>query len=280
METSNDRRQKLPIRSRDVKVSMSPLVPTPSPDANLQTRPHSTAVMSSLDEPAPMSTAQIPSTHPTFRRHPARQAASGAHYSLSAKWSSIEEYLTESNASSESEVDGDKHRPGDRKRGVRRVYSEEDSDSDEYTIGYRYTNGRRTVGIGQRLGANDKEQLRRKRRRLEKLEKADLEVIHGEKPKARKGGLLGRRGKLQEMTRIEAGRLVEYLLGKTDWREAASHVRGDLIKKEPMESANVQKAFKLSEKMLSCCRKPMGPDGLRAHWKDTLSKKIVEQYVD
>ncbi|MCJ1286129.1 hypothetical protein MMC26_005472 [Xylographa opegraphella] len=226
-------------------------------------------------------------TSASSRRHPARQAAYGAHYNLSAKWSSFTEYLVESAGSSGSDEATDDHTTKGKKRRLRvsDILSEDESDSDEYLNsgdgGKKML--RRRVGT---KGVDDKEKLRRKKRKAGRLGKADLEVIHGEKPVLRGGsGKKARKAhgeKLDGLTKKEAGRLVEYLLCRTDWADAANHVHGDAsvkseaVKVEPME-AQIDRA---SEHIAHVAQKSIGPDHLKMHWKETLSKRLLDLYID
>ncbi|MCJ1474001.1 hypothetical protein MMC13_002657 [Lambiella insularis] len=285
MEAPNECRHMSPSKENDAKVFVSSRVPTRFPDSTQLPHPHATATASRAIESSPIPTAPTLSAHPRARRHAPRQAACGAHYSLSAKWSSFTEYLTESKTSSESEDDADEHTPNNRKRRFRRAEgtnSDEESESDEYMNSY--SGGQRPGRKGQRRGENGKGKLRRKIRRLEKLDKADLEVINGEKPKVRKMGVHGRRGKLGDMTRAEAGRMIEYLLGKTNWEEAAAYIRGGLIKVENVNvdytNTDVPETIRGSKMPALKRTQTIGPDGLRTHWKDTLSKRLVELYAD
>ena len=233
---------------------------------------------------SPMSTPAVSSA--SSRRHPARQAASGAHYNLSATWSSFTEYLMESSSSS-SEVGIDENPRKVNQRRVRRsdLQSEDESDSDEYL-----NNGDKGKKVGRKRigtkGVDDKEKQRRKRRRIGRLGRADLEVIHGEKPVSRGNGgkkpRKAREEKLNGLTRVEAGRLVEYLFGRTNWVEAANYVRGDaLVKSEAVKTEPVEENLKkASDHIAQLPQKSIGSDHLRTHWKETLSKKLVDLYVD
>ncbi|MCJ1392570.1 hypothetical protein MMC18_005440 [Xylographa bjoerkii] len=246
------------------------LDPSPLPDQHTTSLPIPTSAISSASS----------------RHHPTRQAASGAHYNLSATWSSFTEYLTES-GSSGSEEGPEKYTNSVRKRRTRGsdVLSEDDSDSDEYL-----NNGdggkkvvRRRIGT---KGVDDREKQRRRKRRIGRLGRADLEVIHGQNPASR--GVRGKKTgkpheeKLNGLTRKEAGRLVEYLLGTTDWVGAANHVRGgalvksEAVKMEPME----EQLRKPSDLIAQATQRSIGPDHLKTHWKETLSKRLVDLYID
>ncbi|MCJ1416458.1 hypothetical protein MMC32_002796 [Xylographa parallela] len=222
-----------------------------------------------------------------FRRHPTRQAASGAHYNLSATWSSFTEYLTERDGNSESEEATEDNTTKGKKRRLKGsdIPSEDDSDSDEYlNNGYGGKKMlRRRVGM---KGVDDKEKQRRKKQRAGRLGRADLEVINGEKPVLRGvGGKKARKAqgdKLDGLTRKEAGLLVEYLLCRTDWVDAANHVHGDTsvkseaVKAEPMK----EQLEKTTHRSAQVTRKNLGPDHLKMHWKETLSKRLLDLYID
>ncbi|MCJ1290393.1 hypothetical protein MMC34_001929 [Xylographa carneopallida] len=268
-----------------------------NPPSIAASTPASTSTQSRLDRPPlpHQPTIAVPVLPPTIsltstRRHPTRQAASGAHYNLSAKWSSFTAYLVESGASSSSSdaeaTDG--HTAKRKKRRLRGsdLLSEDASGSDEYqndSEAGKKMPGRR---VGTK-GGDEREKQRRKKRRAGRLGRADLEVIHGEKPAVRGGG--GRKArkvhgeKLDGLTRMEAGRLVEYLLRRTDWVDAAHHVHGnasvksEAVKAEPME----EQPKKLSDQGAQVTRKKsMGPDQLKTHWKETLSKRLLDLYID
>lgn len=113
-----------------------------------------------------------------------------------------------------------------------------------------------------------------KRRRGERLERADMEVIGGEKGRgtARK---VGREGLgLGGLTRREAGRLVEFLLGGADWEGAAGFVRGEgggEVGATGGMDRPVAGAGKMTKRVLT-------PEDLKTHWREVLGKKLVELY--
>ncbi|MCJ1321093.1 hypothetical protein MMC15_006437 [Xylographa vitiligo] len=256
--------------------------------------PASTSIPSKLDaSPLPYKPPTIlpilTSTDPSSstRRHPTRQAASGAHYNLSATWSSFTRYLVESGGSSGSEDATDDNTKKGRKRRFRAsdILSEDDGDSDEYLNGG--DGGKRMLRrrIGTK-GVDEKEKQRRRKRRAGRLGRADLEVINGEQPVLRGvGGKKARKAhaeQLHGLTREEAGRLVEYLLCKTNWVDAANHVCGDAsvkaeaVKPEPME----EQLKKLSDRSVQVPLTSIGPDYLKMHWRETLSKRLLDLYID
>ncbi|MCJ1437008.1 hypothetical protein MMC27_006391 [Xylographa pallens] len=237
----------------------------------------------------PTAILRIPSSASSpapSRRHPTRQAASGAHYNLSATWSTFTKYLTENGGSSGSEEATDDNVKKGKKRRLRGsdILSEGESDSDEYL---NNGNGgkkmlRRRIGT---KGVDDKEKQRRKKQRVGRLGRADLEVINGEKSALRGvGGKKARKAhgnKLDGLTRKEAGRLVEYLLCRTDWVTAAHHVHGDeSVKSEAVKAEPMEQLEKTSDRTGQVTRKSIGPDDLKMHWKETLSKRLLDLYID
>ncbi|MCJ1385168.1 hypothetical protein MMC17_008289 [Xylographa soralifera] len=262
--------------ARNAAVSSPALIPV-----------HPRLDQSSLPHQQPIAILPIPtstSSPASSRRHPTRQAASGAHYNLSATWSSFTEYLMESGGSEEAT---DENITKGKKRRIRGsdILSEDESDSDEYL---NNGNGgkrilKRRIGV---KGIDDKEKQRRKKRRVGRLGRADLEVINGEKPMLR--GVSGKKArkaygeKLDGLTKKEAGRLMEYLLWKIDWVDAANHVYGDAsVKSEAVKAEPIEEQFeKSSDQVSQVTRKSIGPDQLKMHWKESLSKRLLDLYKD
>lgn len=106
-----------------------------------------------------------------------------------------------------------------------------------------------------------------------------MEVIGGEKGRgtARK---VGREGLgLGGLTRGEAGRLVEFLLGRTDWEGAAGFVRGEGGGEGGVREVGATGGMdrpvvgegKATKRVLT-------PEDLKTHWREVLGKKLVELY--
>ncbi|MCJ1401990.1 hypothetical protein MMC11_005209 [Xylographa trunciseda] len=252
--------------------------PTIHSELHQSSLPYQSATTLPISSPATSSTSS--------RRHPTRQAASGAHYNLSATWSSFTEYLTESgNSGSDGGRDESSSRLKIRRPNGSDVPSEDESDSDEYInqVTDERKMARRRVGT---KGVDDRDKQRRKKRRVGRLGRADLEVIYGEKPARRgAGGKKARKAhgaKLDGLTKKEAGRLVEYLLWKTDWVDAAKHIHGTaLVKSEGVKAEPIEERLKKpSDQTAQITRQSIGPDQLRMHWTETLSKRLVDLYVD
>ncbi|MCJ1247532.1 hypothetical protein MMC30_004746 [Trapelia coarctata] len=225
----------------------------------------------------PIPSPQLNHTPSRSRRHPLRRATTTAQYNLSAKWSSLSGYLTSSSSGSSDDTSTSTHETltARQRRIGNEMGSEKESGSDEYVS--RAVGGKR--GLKRREGERGKKReggkggrvgRAGKRRRGERLEKADMEVIWGEKEKVRKGKGLG------GLTRGEAGRLVEFVLAKMDWGDAAGYVCvGRALKVQGREGGLEGLAVEGKE-----AARISSPEGLKAHWRDMLGNKLVDLYRD
>ncbi|MCJ1409884.1 hypothetical protein MMC19_003968 [Ptychographa xylographoides] len=247
----------------------------------------------SVPPPITQNTQESPTRRMRLR------ASRSAKYNLAASWSALTEYLTERGSSTDTGTEGINNRScstSGRKRMVRtqeKELSEEESDSDDdYLHDGRSGSKRKRRSQLKRLKHTDARQ-RNKKRFMAKLTSGDKEVIRGNKPKY---GLKYLKG----LTRTEAFRLMEYLLETTDWEKAAEYIarlpseasanladQGGAEKAErPMPVVKIEAgiaaepALKISQVFSGAQPKATSPDHLREHWKDTLSKRMVELYVD
>lgn len=157
--------------------------------------------------------------------------------------------------------------------------SEEESQSDEYMSSTPVAGKRglkkREAGRGGGAGRSGGLGRAGKRRRGERLEKADMEVIWGEKGQVR--GRKGGKG-LGGLTKEEARRLVEYLLGQTDWDDAAGYVCGGRVAKvEGRDGGGVDGRPMVEGKEAA---RISSPEDLKAHWRDMVGSKVVDLYRD
>lgn len=111
-----------------------------------------------------------------------------------------------------------------------------------------------------------------KGKRGERLERADMEVIWGEKGKGKVRKVGGKGSGLGGLTRAEAGRLLEFVVKEMDWEGAIGFVRG-----EAGEVGEVRERGGMEAKAAG---RISTPEGLKAHWRDVLGKRLVELYED
>lgn len=106
-----------------------------------------------------------------------------------------------------------------------------------------------------------------------------MEVILGEKGRG-KVRRVGREGLgLGGLTRGEAGRLVEFLLGGTDWEGAVGFMRGEGAGEggvgEVRATGGMERPVVGEGK---ATKRVLMPEGLKTHWREVLGKKLVELY--
>ena len=200
-------------------------------------------------------------------RPPRRRAATSARYNLTAAWSPLNDYLSDSSG---KDIPGDEdgkmeHTDHDRNGNTRylswvrsNIASDDDSDSDEYKDDGEAEEDPPPWGSKRKWANEDR--------------------MENTRPKRRKRFRRSRASSKLGFSKDEVQRLANFLLVKTDWQDAARHVfaepgasktqsrsgwdesecKPDLYIVEPKDTDRVTRLTKL--------------------WADVLSKQIVNLY--
>jgi hypothetical protein len=246
------------------------------PAGHQTTAAASTSGQSDHQKPSCIPSPPLTDYQNGYRQLPGRQAAAKARLT----WSTLKEtgYLSENSGDDDSDNADSSMAQSSRKRGLGKFWeaSDSESNSDDYIYEPATAKSCRMKGTGGRGGLKTRP---RKIRRVTKLAWGDKEVINGTdnngvKSRRKAGGSMGMKN-LDFLTKAEAERLVYYVLGKTDWEDAAAFVYGETLVKTEENRGGEEKRFGVDTQTRWTIT-----DRLKAHWRQTLGRKLVNLYID